>query len=260
VQTGDRSGSRGRFLGKNVIVTGASSGIGRETAVLFGSEGAAVVVADIDEAGGKRTVELIQDAGGSASFVKTDVADSDSVAALVDTTVGRLGSLDILHNNAYWAPLNRPIADTSQDEWERAIGVTLGGVFLGCKFAIPVMIRQGHGIIVNTGSTAGVVASPKFGAYMAAKGGVLALTRSVAFDYGADGIRCNAVCPGLTETPATAPVLADDDRREWLLQRIVVGRIGHPSDIAAAVLFLASDESSFMTGQLLVIDGGRTIA
>lgn len=260
MQTGDRSGSRGRFLGKNVIVTGASSGIGRETAVLFGSEGAAVVVADIDEAGGKRTVELIQDAGGSASFVKTDVADPDSVSALVDTTVGRLGSLDILHNNAYWAPLNRPIADTSQDEWERAIGVTLGGVFLGCKFAIPVMIRQGHGTIVNTGSTAGVVASPKFGAYMAAKGGVLALTRSVAFDYGADGIRCNAVCPGLTETPATAPVLADDKRREWLLQRIVVGRIGHPSDIAAAVLFLASDESSFMTGQLLVIDGGRTIA
>lgn len=260
MQTGDRSGSRGRFLGKNVIVTGASSGIGRETAVLFGSEGAAVVVADIDEAGGKRTVELIRDAGGSASFVETDVADPDSVAALVDTTVGRLGSLDILHNNAYWAPLNRPIADTSQDEWERAIGVTLGGVFLGCKFAIPVMIRQGHGVIVNTGSTAGVVASPKFGAYMAAKGGVLALTRSVAFDYGADGIRCNAVCPGLTETPATAPVLADDDRREWLLQRIVVGRIGHPSDIAAAVLFLASDESSFMTGQLLVIDGGRTIA
>lgn len=260
MQAGDRSGSRGRFLGKNVIVTGASSGIGRETAVLFGSEGAAVVVADIDEGGGKRTVELIQDAGGSASFVVTDVANPDSVAALVDTTVSRLGSLDILHNNAYWAPLNRPIADTSQEEWDRAIGVTLGGVFLGCKFAIPVMIRQGHGVIVNTGSTAGVVASPKFGAYMAAKGGVLALTRSVAFDYGADGIRCNAVCPGLTETPATAPVLADDDRREWLLQRIVVGRVGQPSDIAAAVLFLASDESSFMTGQLLMIDGGRTIA
>lgn len=260
MQADDRSESRGRFLGKNVIVTGAGSGIGRETAARFASEGAAVVIADIDEPGGKQTVELIEGAGGSASFVETDVADPDSVAALVDMTVDRLGSLDILHNNAYWAPLYRPIADTSQDEWERTIGVTLGGVFLGCKFAIPVMIHQGRGVIVNTGSTAGIVASPKFGAYMAAKGGVLALTRSVAFDYGADGIRCNAVCPGLTETPATAPVLSDDDRREWLLQRIVVGRAGYPSDIAAAVLFLASDESSFMTGQLLVVDGGRTIA
>jgi NAD(P)-dependent dehydrogenase (short-subunit alcohol dehydrogenase family) len=174
--------------------------------------------------------------------------------------VSRFGSVDVLHNNAYWAPLYRPIADTTQEEWEKTIAVTLGGVFLGCKFAIPVMARQGGGVIVNTGSTAGVVGSPKFGAYMAAKGGVLSLTRSVAFDYAEVGIRCNAVCPGLIETPATGPVLADEERKRWLLQRILVGRVGQPVDIAATVLFLASEESSFMTGQCLCVDGGRTIA
>lgn len=253
-----RSGPR--FAGKTAVVTGAASGIGRETALCFAEEGARVVVADIDVRRGEETVRAIETSGNTAVFVETDVASPDSVAALVNATVSHFGSLDILHNNAYWAPQYRPLADTSQEEWERAIGVTLGGVFNGCKFAIPVMAMQGGGAIVNTGSTAGLVASPKFGAYMAAKGGVLSLTRSVAFDYADDGIRCNAVCPGLTETPATERVLSDEERRSWLFQRIPAGRAGLPVDIAAAVLFLASDESSFMTGQVVCVDGGRTIA
>lgn len=252
--------TRRRFEGKRVIVTGAGSGIGRETALRFAREGASVVVADVDHDGGHQTMALMEAAGTPGHFVRTDVADPGSVEAMVAETVRRFGGLDIVHNNAYWAPLNRNLVETSLDEWDQTLAVTLTGVFLGCKFAIPAIVASGGGAIVNTGSTAGLVVSPRFAAYMAAKGGVLALTRSVAFDFGDHGIRCNAVCPGLVRTPATAPVLADDERRNFVLDRIVLDRIGEPADIAEAVLFLASEEASFMTGQMLVIDGGRTIA
>jgi len=249
-----------RFEGKVAAVTGAASGIGRETARRFGLEGAAVVVADVDTDGGRATVELMRAEGSAASFVATDVAEPADVEAMVVAAVSTYGRLDVLHNNAYWAPLNRPAVETTLGEWERTIAVTLTGVFLGCKYAIPVMASGGGGAIVNTSSTAALVASPQFAAYMAAKGGVTSLARSVAFDYGPAGIRCNAVCPGLIETPATAAVLADDERRDWLTAKLLVGRVGQPHDIAAAVLFLASSESSFMTGQTMVVDGGRMIA
>lgn len=250
----------GRVDGKVAIVTGAASGIGRATALLLAREGAHVVVADIDTPAGQATVDAISAAGGSADFVATDVADARQVEGMVQFAVARFGRLDVLHNNAYWAPLNTTVLDTTDEQWQRTIDVTLKSVFLGCKYAIPAMIATGGGSIVNTASTAALVASPKFAAYAAAKGGVVALTRSVAFDFGPQHIRCNAVCPGLTETPATAPVLADAQRRAWLTEKIVVGRIGQPQDIAAAVLYLASDESGFVTGQTLVVDGGRQIA
>jgi NAD(P)-dependent dehydrogenase (short-subunit alcohol dehydrogenase family) len=167
----------------------------------------------------------------------------------------------VLHNNAYWAPLYRPVTETSNEEWERTIAVTLTSVFYGCKHAIPAMIAQGGGVIVNTASVAGfMVGSPQFAAYMAAKGGVVQLTRSIAIDYGRHGIRANAVCPGFIETPATAPLMSDPERVAFLTSKLLVGRPGQPADIAAAVLYLASDEASFMTGQTMVVDGGRSIS
>lgn len=244
-----------------MIVTGAGSGIGRATAAAFASEGAAVVVADIDAAAAETTVATITAAGGAAVASVTDVGDEESVRAMIDLCVERFDRLDVLHNNAYWAPLYRPLVDTTMDEWRRTIDVTLTGVFLGCKFAIPAMIERGGGVIVNTASVAGhMVGSPQFAAYMAAKGGVVQLTRSVAMDYGRHAIRCNAVCPGLVETPATAPLTGDPERMAFLLGKLLLRRPGQPDDIAAAVLYLASDESSYMTGQTLVIDGGRSIA
>lgn len=254
------SQARNRFAGKVAVVTGSASGIGRETALAFAREGAQVVVADIDTEGATGTVAQIGDTGGKATACTVDVSADESVREMVDLAVRTYGRLDVLHNNAYWAPLNRSVTETSLPEWDRTIAVTLTGVFLGCKHAIPAMIEGGGGAIVNTASVAALAASPRFGAYVAAKGGVVALTRSVAFDYGSRGIRCNAVAPGLVETPATQQVLADPERRAWLTSKILVGRPGQPSDIANAVLYLASDESAFMTGQTIVVDGGRLIS
>jgi NAD(P)-dependent dehydrogenase (short-subunit alcohol dehydrogenase family) len=248
------------MAGKVVVVTGAASGIGRATSVLLAAEGAAVVVADVNEAGAGVTARSIVEQGGQSLAVRCDVTVANDVAALVTAATTRFGRLDVLHNNAYWAPQNRPVVDTDEDEWDRALATSLKSVYLGCKYAIPAMLEGGGGTIVNTASTAGLIALPRFAAYTAAKGGVVALTRSVALDYGPQGIRCNAVCPGLVETPATAGLLADEDRREIFARKQLLGRFGQPTDIAAAVLFLASDESAYMTGQTLVVDGGRLVS
>ncbi|MBA2416979.1 MAG: SDR family oxidoreductase [Geodermatophilaceae bacterium] len=252
--------TRNRFAGKVAVVTGSGSGIGRETALAFAREGAEVIVADIDTEGAGRTVTQVEGCGGSAKACRVDVGDADSVREMVELAVRTYGRLDVLHNNAYWAPLDRSVTETSMQEWDRTIAVTLTGVFLGCKYAIPVMIEGGGGAIVNTASVAALAASPRFGAYVAAKGGVVALTRSVAFDYGSAGIRCNAVAPGLIETPATEAVFADPERRAWVTSKLLVGRVGQPTDIANAVLYLASEESAFVTGQTIVVDGGRLIS
>ncbi|MDP2936747.1 MAG: SDR family NAD(P)-dependent oxidoreductase, partial [Dehalococcoidia bacterium] len=177
-----------KLEGKTAIVTGAGSGIGRATAVLFAREGARVMVADINPEGGVETTRLVQQEGGSAIFLQVDVANAAEVQSLVQSCLQEFDSLDILHNNAYWAPLNRPLVDTTKEEWNRTIDVTLKGVFLGCKYAIPEMIARGGGVIITTASAAGLTGSPAFAAYMAAKGGVVQITKSVALDYGRFGI------------------------------------------------------------------------
>ncbi|HEV8310032.1 MAG TPA: glucose 1-dehydrogenase [Methylomirabilota bacterium] len=249
-----------RVEGKVAIVTGAGSGIGRAAARLLAREGASVVVADIDPETGQDTVRLIREDGHPAVFVRTDVARAEDVRHMTETAVEHFGRLDVLHNNAYWAKLETPVVETEEGDWDRTLAVTLKGVFLGCKYAIPVMIRGGGGSIINTASTSGLVASLRFAAYIAAKGGVVQLTKSVALDYGRQGIRSNCICPGLIDTPASAPALADPVRREWHLNQLLVGRIGTPEDVAWAVVYLASDESAFMTGHALVIDGGRLVS
>ena len=249
-----------RFVGKVAIVTGAGSGMGRETALAFAREGADVVAADIDLPGAEQTAAAAEGLDGTVHALRTDVADAASVQAMVDHAVSAFGRLDVLHNNAYWAPIGLSVTDTDLDQWDRTLAVTLTGVFLGCRAAIPAMIASGGGgAIVNTASAAGVASSPRFAAYVAAKGGVIALTRSVALDFGAQGIRCNSVAPGLIDTPAIAPVRADPERLAWVTGKLVVGRIGQPVDVANVVLFLASDEANFLTGECVVVDGGRLL-
>ncbi|MEU2615201.1 SDR family NAD(P)-dependent oxidoreductase [Micromonospora sp. NPDC007271] len=249
----------GRFAGRSVIVTGSGSGIGRATAVRFAAEGASVLVADIDLDAARQTVHEIDASGGIGIALRVDVSQPADVSAMVQAAVSAFGRLDVLHNNAYWGPINTPVVDISFEDWQRTVDVTLGGVFLGCRYAIPAMIEGGGGAIVNTASSAALMGSPQYAAYCAAKGGVVSLTRSVAFDYGKKGIRANAVAPGLIETPATVPVLANPERRAFIESSLLVNRFGQPSDVAAMVTFLASDEASYINGQVYAVDGGRTI-
>lgn len=246
----------GRVAGKIAVVTAAGNGIGRAAALALATEGATVVVSDIDGAAAAQTADAI---GNTAMSLAVDVASPEDIQRLVDATLSAHGRIDVLHNNAYWAPLNTPLVDTTLDDWEHALRVTLTGTFLACKHAIPAMINTGGGSIINTASVAGLVGNKRFAAYMAAKGGVISLTRSVAMDYGTQGVRCNTIAPGLIETSATASVFTDAERLSYQRSLIVSPRFGLPQDIAHAVVYLASDESTYMNGQTIVIDGGRTI-
>ena len=248
----------GRFSGKSVVVTGAGSGIGRATALAFAAEGARLIVADVDDAGGAATVAAARQAGATAEFVHVDVARSADCAAMVERALAAYGRLDVAFNNAGINIANAPIAEVSEADWQRIVSINLTGVFLCMKHEIPAMRRGGGGAIINTASVGGVIGTAGVTAYCATKHGVVGLTRSAALDHVKEGIRINAVCPGGTMTAML---------REWFTQPGVeeaaragtpIGRMAEPGEIARAVLFLASPEASFVVGHALVADGGLT--
>jgi NAD(P)-dependent dehydrogenase (short-subunit alcohol dehydrogenase family) len=250
----------GRLAGKTALITGAAAGLGRVAAELFAREGARVVVADVADGG--PTVDAIRDAGGEATTVAMDVADDDSVRAAIAHAVDAFGRLDVLYNNAGISPGDDDgPTNTSDETWQRVLDVNVTGVARCCRWGIPALLASGGGSIVNVASFVAHLgaATPQI-AYTASKGAVLSMTREIAVIYARQGIRCNALCPGPVLTPLLAKFLDDDAKRQRRLVHIPMGRFGEAIEIANGALFLASDESSFMTGQSLLIDGGITAA
>jgi NAD(P)-dependent dehydrogenase (short-subunit alcohol dehydrogenase family) len=248
-----------RLTNKVAVITGAKSGIGFATALRFSLEGAKVVAADVKEA--RQEVETITTRGGEAFFVQADVSRESEVHELIRQTVARYGRIDVLVNNA-GVELSKKATDTTEQEWDRLMGVNLKGVFLCSKAAVPEMRRTGGGLMVNVASELGLVGAPEIAAYCASKGGVIQLTRAMAIDHAADNIRINCVCPGPINTPLLDRIIASspDPHRERQItsEKTLLKRLGEPDEIANVILFLASEESSFMTGSTVVVDGGLT--
>lgn len=239
------------------LISGGARGMGAAEAKLFASEGANVVIGDVLDEDGRRTEAEINEVGGDCLFVRLDVTDEVQWQNAVNQAVTRFGKLDILVNNAGIYRTNT-VLDTTTSEWEQIMDINAKGVFLGAKAAIPELKKNGGGSIVNISSVAGLVGNRMSSAYTASKGAVRLFTKSTAIQYAADGIRANSVHPGTIETPMTAALLATPEYRQDRMDRTPLGRLGRPEDVAYGVLFLASDEASFMTGAELVIDGGRT--
>jgi NAD(P)-dependent dehydrogenase (short-subunit alcohol dehydrogenase family) len=251
----------GRVAGKVVLVTGAGSGIGRATALLLAAEGAKVIVSDIDEAGGQQTVRLIAglDNAAAARFEKHDTAREDDWKRIIGGVLERDGRLDGLANNAgISGPFPATFETETLEQWRHLLSINVEGVFLGCKHAVPAMRQSGGGSIVNTSSLAAFVATPDLSAYGASKGAVRQFTKTVAIDCARKGykVRCNSVHPGVIMTAMGERVLPSDKARDRMRKRIPIGEFGRPEDIAYGILYLISDESRFVTGAELVIDGG----
>ncbi len=270
----------GRVAGKVALITGGGSGIGEATAKLFAREGAKVVVVDINGEGARRVAQAVEGGGGKASAFRADVADPKDAEAMIRHAVDTFGRLDVLHNNATALEVGR-VADLTVEGWNRTLAVNLTATFLGTKFALPVMIRQGGGVIVNTASVSGLAGDYGLAAYNAAKAGVINFTRTTAIEYARYNIRANCVCPGAIATPPLLALLGQGEgkfphlmaapsatparelspeERQSLRQRMErahpIGRLGRPEEIAHVVLFLASDEAAFITGAAYVVDGG----
>jgi NAD(P)-dependent dehydrogenase (short-subunit alcohol dehydrogenase family) len=254
------------MINKVAVVTGGSSGIGRATALLFAQEGARVAIFDLDETSGQQTIEEIQANGGTAIFVRTDVSVARDVEAAVKRTVDEFGRLDVIFNGAglsgrKWG--DGPAADCTEDAWDRVLAINLKSVFLGCKYAILEMLKVGGGAIVNLSSVLGLVGGDEdfaTHAYAASKGGIISLTRSIAAYYAPRKIRANVICPGLIATPMSERAQSNEAIRARLNElQPLTGDFGQPIDVAQAALYLASDQSKFVTGAVLTVDGGWTV-
>lgn len=237
-----------RLQDKAALITGAGSGIGRAIAFEFAREGAKLLLAELDEESGRQTVDQVVAAGGEARFHRCDVASEADVTAAIEACVEAYGKLDVMVNNA----------GVSQRDWDTTIAINLSGVYYGCRSAAEQMAEQGKGVIVNMASMLGIVGVGMEDPYVAAKHGVVGLTKNVAIAYGPRGVRVNCICPGWIETPMTAVIQNADALRQQIEQQTPLGRMGKAEEIAKAALFLASDESSFVTGASLIIDGGWT--
>ena len=247
----------GKMDGKVVLITGAGSGIGRATAILFGQEGAKVVVSDIVTEGGEGTVKIITDAGGDAVFIRADIALNADVEAAVGQAVSSFGRLDCAVNNAGMEAMPTPTADCAETDFDKTIEVNLKGTWLCMKYELQQMLKQGSGAIVNVSSVAGLVGVAAMPAYVAAKHGILGLTKTAALEYGNAGIRVNAVCPSAVKTPMMEQIIASmPDLAANMNENHPVGRIGETIEIAESILWLSSDASSFVTGHALAVDGG----
>ena len=253
-----------RLQDKVATITGAASGIGKAAAELFAAEGARVVVADVSERRGKETAEEITAGGGAAAFIRTDVRDAAQVKAMVDFAVETYGRLDVMFNNAGIGSTQGGPADVPDDDWDTTMSVNLRGIYLCCRYGIPELIKSGGGSIVNTASIGAFLAGsptgmPATSSYSVSKAGVVQLTRTVAWTYGRQGVRANAVLPGMIATRGAVRVPGITDVEQTFIAHTPLGKVGKPEDVAKLALFLASDDSSHITGTSMIIDGGYSL-
>jgi NAD(P)-dependent dehydrogenase (short-subunit alcohol dehydrogenase family) len=248
-----------RLEGKVALITGGGSGMGKVASELFAREGANVMLTDVNDEAGEATAASI---GDRASYVRADVSEESDAEAMVTAAVARFGRLDVLYNNAGIMPLDDgSVTEADASTWDSVFAVNVKGVMFGCKFGIPAMLETGGGSIINVASfVAWLGAATSQTAYTASKGAVLAMTREIAVEYARKGIRCNALCPGPIETPLLLALLSDEAKKQRRFVHIPMGRLGHAEELAKAALFLASDDSSYMTGSSLIVDGGITAA